>query len=548
MAISSIFPLPSATEAPQLKPEAIDTLQSIGPRSVFRPKAFALASHGGKSSLLSLYTNKSRANFEEPEFDFSEILAAIDTDSLLKMGFSKYRELFWKEGWDIVGENQEAIDYLWERIDLFEEVMKRPFTDFLSEAVDQMIKFANAFIVITRGNIRPLFRGRLYTEEGQDPISGFYIIPTETVRIYRNRHNEPIAYKQALDETAVHSKNTREPRWSADEVIHLSIDKKPGRAFGTPFVVDVLDDVISLRTIEQDILTMIHKELFPLYVVTVGTEDKPAQPNEVEEAAAGLNDLRTEGGLVLPDRHTIDVLGAANHALDAREYLKAFTVRVITGLGLSPHHLGMMMEGGNRSVTDTLDKALYDRIKMYQQYIEDQIRLHIFNPLLREGGFDPSVPPTKSGQSDRCYFRFREIDIDSEVKVGTYYLNLFAGNAITLEELRLKLGMDPQIDPNQLFMVMQHFLSKDLAITAAGMKPAPASGSSSSGSAPKSVRPNTQPSSTGILPNLPNARRGPGNSTQPANQHGRRMSPNIRRIDDSRLQDIVEILGEDIDE
>lgn len=508
----------------------------------FRPKALGLAFGGKRNSLLAYYGNSNRSNFEEPAFDPDIILQAIDTDSYIKMGFSKYKELFWKEGWEITGENVRAVNYLYHRIDLFEEIMGRSFTDFLTEAVDQFIKFGNVFIAKARGDLTGLVDHRLDASPNEYPICGYYIIPTETVRILRDKNNRTLAYKQAIDGHGAKSSSAREPRWNADDVIHLYYDRKPGRAFGTPFIVNVLDDVIALRQIEEDIQNLVHREMFPMYTYTVGTEENPSSPQEIEDAALELENLRTEGGLVLPERHKVEVLGAQNKALDATNYLIEFRNRVITGMGLAPHHLGLEGQGGNRAVADTLDKGLYDRVKLFQNYIAEAVRLHIFNELLREGGFDPLVNPREESVSDRCFMKFREIDIDSRVKKENHDINLFTNNAITWEELRMRLGFNPEADPTQLLMMMQHQLNIHLQQTTAALHPPSASATSStSKSISTSDRPNTKtPSTQKGIPNTPNLTRGPGNISQPANQHGRRNSPNIRRMDDDIINRIIE--------
>ena len=71
------------------------------------------------------YFFSKRSTFEPSPYDFSRIMQAADTDSYVKQGLSKYKELFWKENWKIVGENPEAISYLYQRIDFMEMAMKR---------------------------------------------------------------------------------------------------------------------------------------------------------------------------------------------------------------------------------------------------------------------------------------------------------------------------------------------------------------------------------------------------------------------------------------
>lgn len=469
-----------------------------------------------------------RGRFESSPYDFNRIIQAIETDSFVNQALRKYRELIWKEGWDIVGESTEAVDYLYERMSFMEFAMRRPFEALLQEISDQLVMFNNAFVAKSRSNILP--RGIANPVGNKElPIVGYYVIPAETVEIRRDRFNRPLAYRQRVETVlGVFDTTSNTPTWQADEVIHFTMDKKPGRAFGAPFLEPVLDDVIALRQIEEDIQNLIHKELHPLYLYRVGTETHPSTPEEIEQAHEEVNNLRSDGGLILPERHNVEVIGAESTALDASGYLNYFLHRVTAGLGISPHHLGILNEGGNRSVTDRLDIALYDKTKSIQRYMSDMIRLHIFTELLLEGGFDPISHPKMSNRSEHCEFRFREIDIDSKVKKENHTVNMYAQNVLGLDETRLLLGLDPDVDEDTL---------QQAVMTRSEPEPLPPM------SSPNPSRPDAQRPSTGGRPNRRNTRKGPGNVVAPSNQYGRRTSPNIRHsLNEQWLDDVVSLL------
>lgn len=507
--------------AKTIEPEQIKNLART-----LKPAALALGYQG------STYYYNTRATFEPSPYDFDRILQAVDTDSYVKQATLKYKELFWKEGWSIVGENPDSVAYLHQRIDFMEMAMRRPFIDFLTEVADHLIKFSNVFIVKARGDMSEFFPKSLTPVNSTQPIVGYYLIPTEQVRILRDKFNRPKAYQQQTD-PMTYSPSDKDPVWSADRVIHLHFDRKTGRAFGTPFLSSVLDDVIALRQLEEDIQNLVHRELFPLYKYKIGTAEQPAEPDEIDDAAAQIESMRSEGGLILPFRHDVEVIGANNTALDASEYLNHFKERVAVGLGVAPHHLGMMMGGGNRSMTDRLDTALYDKVKQYQKLFSEMIRVHIFNELLFEGGFDPIMNPVESDNSDRCYFKFNEIDVDTQVKKETHIIQKFTNSVITLPEARVHLGMDPDYDQKELFAGiqadMQMEIAKNQADITAQNAPAPKT-SDGQQSAKKGER------------NLPSNRKGAGNIIRPQNQQGRRTSPNIRRQDMSWLSVIENAL------
>lgn len=509
MGLKEILPFQQAPTRKEVQLLPADTKKALA--RLFRVAGVAV---GYSGSYTSFYND--RSTFERPDYDFSRISKAIDTDSYVKQSFLKYKELIWKEGWDIVGENPDAIDYLYNRIDFIEEVLGKPFDSFLVDLVDQLTKFHNAFVVKVRGEVNSFFNGYLQAPEGKDPILGYYLLPTELIDIERDRFNRPIRYRQRISDTVLSaSKGQREPVWKAEDVIHFTIDKRPGHAFGVPFMSAVMDDVVALRQLEEDIQNLVHRELFPLYKYKVGTDEHPADPEEMDAAADELAGLRQEGGLVISERHDIEVVGSEGEALDATGYLAHFKERVALGLGLSPHHLGMTMNGGNRAMSDRLDTALYDKAKSYQRYASQMIQLHILNELLVEGGFNPYVNPYGEGISDRCEFRFREIDADTQIKKENHVTQLFLNNLITMEEARLLLNKNPDIDEDQTYSA----LAKRQKDPAASL-PSPQS---------KAV----------------------DNKSRPANQYGRKNSPNIRRNSQTPMvsvewaEDVLDILGDD---
>ncbi len=498
--------------------------EDVGPLGkVMKVASLALGYHG------SVYWYNTRATFEPSPYDFDRIMQAVDTDSYIRQAMNKYKELFWKENWQIVGENPEAVAYLYQRIDFLEMTMKRPFLDFLIEVSDQLFKFANVFIVKARGDISEYFPDKLTPVSADQTIIGYYLIPTEQVRILRDKFNRPKSYEQRTD-PLTYSPSVKSPVWTADKVLHISFDKKAGRAFGTPFLTNVLDDVIALRQLEEDIQNLVHRELFPLYKYKIGTAEQPAEPEEISRAAIEIENLRTEGGLILPYRHDIEVVAAGNQILDASPYIAHFKERVAVGLGLAPHHLGMTMGGGNRSATDRLDVALYDKIKQYQKQFADMIRVNIFNELLFEGGFDPIKNPIDTDISDRCYFKFNEIDVDTQVKKETHTIQKYTNSVISLAETRKELGLDPDVDESELFASIQARVQMDIATHQADVQAATApmqgatTKTSPTGGTTKIAAPK-QPKST----NLPNKTRGVGNIIRPTNQQGTKTSPNIRR-------------------
>lgn len=475
-------------------------------------------------------TRGQRRQYEPAPYDFERIIQAAETDSFVRQGLNKYRELMWKNGWDIVGDNPDAVEYLHERLAVMELAMRQPFDELLTEIGDQLVKFGNTFLAKARADVNSYYPRGLEALAPNGPVAGYYVLPAETVEIARTNSNKPIAYRQNPEHRDFSWSSDKLPTWEARDVIHITVDRPPGRIFGVPFLVTVLDDVVALRQMEEDVQTLVHKELFPLYKYIIGTDQHPAEQSEIEQAKLELENLQSDGGITMPHTHDLQVVGDNNSALDVSDYLHAFIVRVAAGLGLAPHHLGVMEDSGNRSVTDRLDQALYDRIKSYQRTISEAIRFEIFNELLLEANFKPYGHI--SGQaSDSCSFRFKEIDLDSQIARENHEIQKFNSQLQDLYETRQHLGLDADIDLNQI-----------QAVIAARAQ----TQGETQGGAPQPKTSDGQKSSSGGQRNLKNPRRGSGNKNNPKNQHGPRGSPNIRRSDDL-IEEIVDLLDDDDD-
>jgi hypothetical protein len=144
----------------------------------------------------------------------------------------------------------------------------------------------------------------------------------------------------------------------------------------------------------------------------------------------------------------------------------------------------------------------------------------------------------EDGISDRCYFKFNEIDVDTQVKKETHIIQKYVNNIIGLTEARIELGIDPEYEIDDFFASIQADVQMDIAknqadiVAKSQMKDVVKDGDKQA------------PAAQGQR-NLKSNRRGVGNATRPANQQGRNNSPNIRRSDLESLSVIENLLEKD---
>ena len=382
------------------------------------------------------------SDFEDPTIDLEEISRAYHTDSYIKRAVDKYADLMFKNGWDFSGKNDAATEYVWMRMKLMAEATDKPIERLLTQAAFDMVLFGNAYIVKQRrGQLPQGVQAQGY--KAKQPVLGYFVLPPTTIRVARDEFGKIVRYEQETD-------GGQPVPIKPEDMIHVTYKQPSGRAYGIPFIYNVMDDVKMLRQIEENVARLIYRNLFPLYLYQVGI-DKPgfeATDEEIEEIREQIRDMPMDGGIVLPERHNIKVVGTEGAALDAEPYLKYFRQRVFTGLGMSDSVMGVG-DTSNRSTSDNQAADLFDGVKDFQRIFAEVIQFEIINELLFEGGFDPVLNP-----DDEVTFAFHEIELDAKTKKENHIVQLFSQNAITHEEMRQLLGLDPVVDESRLHVNM----------------------------------------------------------------------------------------------
>lgn len=443
------------------------------------------------------------------EYSLTEIQNAIKSDSYIKRFVTDYSQLIFKAGYNIVGENDAAAEYIRKRLRLMSFMTNESFDNLMIEIGNDLVAYSNAFLVKSRTDFNGINLSDLTINPVYDnkAVGGYFRIDPSTIEIQRDTNGTIKTYQQTLGNDTVKFKPT--------DVIHFYIDKEPSNAFGTPRIASALEDVKMLRRIEGNVERLIYRCLFPITQMKVGIPQQGmmATDQEIKEAQQVVEQLVDDGLIITNEKVEFKNLGANNVALNAEPYLNYFEKRVFSALYLST---SMMGRGGVKQDADSMEEQVHDAVKYFQKSISNFIQNNLFNELLLEGGFNPIL-----NESDIVYFVFNEINLETKVKVENHYLNQYQGNAITFEELRQELGR--RADNISLDDVYANAVTQknkmDLVWAGKGMLTPDGTASSENGdpkAADKSSDENKQIS----------------NTDQPENQHGK-SSVNIKEFKES---------------
>ena len=118
------------------------------------------------------------ADFNPPPFDLPEMANIISTESLARRAVDKYVEQVWKRGYEFIGDNQDAINYLRTRFDQIAMVTKTPTSELFRSIAEQLVSYSNCFIAKIRNPMASggHFRRIIGKTNLVPPVAGYEVI------------------------------------------------------------------------------------------------------------------------------------------------------------------------------------------------------------------------------------------------------------------------------------------------------------------------------------------------------------------------------------
>ena len=399
------------------------------------------------------YKENNDTDFEDPDFDLEDIQNGYNTDSYIRQGVDKYVDQIFKEGYSFYGTDTNAVEYLKLRLSYIAEASNTPTNQLLMDIAEDIVKYGNCMVVKARSNDpNALPQGTTVTGlYGKDPVVGYFCANPVTMKCKRDEFGTITEWQQDNDGGT--------QTFAPEDVVHFYYKREKGNAYGTSFLIPVLDDVRALRQAEENVLKMMYRNIYPFYHVAVGTEEQTGTTREVEELKTAIDGMDVEGGLVTTERVKITPI-ASDKVIDAEPYLKYMEARVFSGMGI-PEIMFGRGNTANRSTGDNMTSEMADRIRAMCRVIEMFFNSFIIKELLMEGGYDPVLNPDQAVE-----FRFNDNDVDVMIKKQVHAIYKYEHNAITEDEMRDELGMDPIPDGDRAKLFVELITRETLRVQA----------------------------------------------------------------------------------
>jgi len=421
-------------------------------------------------------------------FNMSDLYTAYVGENLVKFSVDKYIEATIRNGAYIDSKNPLIVQYLNKRFKEFEVVSKCPTSELISDFMYSLITYGNSALVRYRNNKsssgRPYVRwdgaslnpiASLYVEDfrkiliGEGPLGRirYLRLPQNVDTMNINSINpslftlgkndiigsaiplfNPIynlMYGLYGDLSKLFKLSTNRLRdyllYEEDDILHVRYHHVPGEKIAMPPFWPTLNDIDSLRRIEENIELLVYQYGHPLLHGLIGDEKKPGEQPEIDDLQKKLQGLEENGFIITDNRTLIKMVGAESQALRLEAYLTYFYRRVLTGLWLSEVAVGVG-DTSNRSTANTLDKLSQEKVVELQNIFSASIQSVLIELLLEAGAEMSWILKPENIPS----WKFNPVDIEGLIKKEAHTLTKWQAGMLTESEMRREIGREPITD------------------------------------------------------------------------------------------------------
>ena len=386
-----------------------------------------------KPVTLGEYRNANAQNPGARSYDLAQIKNAVLTDSYLAVVVRKFSQLITKAGYQIKSKNEDAANYINDRLKVIEFRTKIPFYTLITSIARDLYTYSNSYIIKTRDNNTEKFGLKAEKIFSGGAISGLFLADPASVTIRRNEAG-------AIDVYVINQEE-----YSPNDVIHLYIDKMNNADYGTSRIYSALEDVTMLRKAEGLVMTILYRFAIPVLHIKVGNtaEGQYATQKEINDARDAFQEMPNDGFIVTNERTEIQAITPNMQANQLLKFLEYLELRVFSALNASKSSMG---RGGGQSSADNTEALMHDEVRAFQNVITNFIEKYLFTELLLEGGFNPLL-----NKDDYVSFTFNEVSIDTKIKLESNTIQKYQGNVITLEEARRELGFSNEVSEEDMY-------------------------------------------------------------------------------------------------
>jgi hypothetical protein len=413
--------------------------------------------------------NQLQGYYSEGEYDLIEVFKYLDHEAYFSQTVHKKLSLLTKSGFEIHSDDDNVKEYLSSRFSLMELQTGVSFRQIINKLAFYLIVSSNAFLIKTRDPNFMYASSYTVDDKEMQPITGYFLVhPTSLKPRYKFvqfMDDGQVKHKLELVQWLYVNKRGIIVTFNPEDVIHFALYKDDGMTFGRPEIIPVIDDIRTLRKMEEDVQLLAYRDLFPLIHYKIEKPemiDHESGITEMDQARRDMERMVQDGGIATDARHEIQYIGSQGKHMEIRPYLEYFQNRVFSGLGVSAADMGLG-DGLSGNTAQSMSKQLLDSVRYIQQELSRQFNESILTELMLQSPF--GVNGLKNNV--RPSLQFEEIDIEWKIRTENHSADQFTKGVITVDEVRNSRGLKTLSD-EELKRTHPHMYGKfsDAAIEA----------------------------------------------------------------------------------
>lgn len=389
-------------------------------------------------------------SYSDSEYDLTSVFKLLKYEAYFLKAVQKKTSLLIKSGLSLACDNDEIKKYIDNRFKYMHLQTGVSLDTIIKKLGYYLVICSNAFLIKVRDKNCQFAQSYIKNGKEMNPVVGLFTAHPACMKPkykYVKDKSQKTGGRLELDKWVFVNFRGVVKEFDPDDVVHFTLYKEDGMLFGMPEIIPAIDDIRTLRKIEEDIQLLIYRDLFPIIHYKVedpAVVDHRSGETELDRARNDMQNIIQDGGIATDARHSLDFVGNQGKSLDANPYLKYFQERVFTGLGVSAVDLGLG-ETASRSTAETLSGQLIDFVKFVQQEVSQQFGENVLDEMMLQSFFDGVFE-----QENAVSLVFQEIDIEWQIRQENHQADLFAKGVSTIHETRNKMGKktisDDEID------------------------------------------------------------------------------------------------------
>lgn len=378
--------------------------------------------------------------YAESEYDIVSVFKLLKHEPFFLKATQKKLSLFTKSGMSVHSDDDKKKKYIVNRFKLMQLETGVSIDSIIKQLAFYLIVGSNAFVIKTRSNDSKY--GHSYTRNGKEilPVSGLFTAHPVTMKPkfkFIKDASLKTGVRLVLDKWVHTNRRGIQKEFDPNDVCHFTLFKEDGMLFGLPEVMPVIDDIRTLRKLEEDSQLLVHRDLFPIIhyrVETPSVIDHQSGLTELDRAQNDMKNIVQDGGIATDSRHEIKFVGNDGKGLDINPFIKYFQQRVLAGLGVSEIDLGIGGAASN-GTADTLSSQIIDSVKFIQQELSQQFKELILDEIMLQSQYDDIFD-----EETEVKLVFQEIDLEWKIRSENHEADLYQKGVKTIHETRNKMG------------------------------------------------------------------------------------------------------------